>query len=450
MRAVKSVYISFYVALVLAGQVSTNAADPGVPSTIVIKNAKVFDGTSDKLAEGQTVVVSGNKIDKIGKNIATPAGAAVFDAGGRVLMPGLIDAHVHLSIVLPPAKLLATDPGYVAALMQKGAERMLMRGFTTVRDMAGPVFGLKQAIDEGIAVGPRIYPSGAAISQTAGHGDFRSPVELNKNFGGSSVYPSETRGFSFVVDGKPQVLAAVRENLRQGATQIKVMAGGGVASLYDPLDVSQFTAEELKAAVDAADDWGTYVSVHIYNPVGIRRALEAGVKSIEHGHLIDEPTMKLLAEKHAFLSTQVFTFTTEPPGLNDVQRKRIVQARDGTDLMMRLARMYKVKVAFGTDLISDLKFQDQENREFTARLKWFTPLEILKQATSGNAELLALSGKRNPYPAGKLGVIEEGAFADLVLVDGNPLENLKLLEDPDKNLLLIMKDGRIVKNRLKD
>ncbi len=342
-----------------------------------------------------------------------PAGAEVIDAGGRTLIPGLIDAHVHLSIVLPPAKIIETDPGYVAALMQKGAERMLMRGFTTVRDMAGPVFGLKRAIDEGIAIGPRIYPSGAAISQTAGHGDFRTPVESNKNFGGSSAYPSETRGLSFIVDGKPQVLSAVRENLRQGATQIKVMAGGGVASLYDPLDVSQFTAEELKAAVDAAEDWGTYVSVHIYNPTGIRRALEAGVKSIEHGHLIDEPTMKLMAEKHAFLSTQVFTFTTEPPGLNDVQRKRIVQARDGTDLMMRLARMYKVKVAFGTDLISDLKFQDQENREFTVRFKWFTPLEILKQATSGNAELLALSGKRNPYPAGKLGVIEEGAYADL-------------------------------------
>jgi imidazolonepropionase-like amidohydrolase len=448
MRVAKVFFRLICVAVFLTGVSMSDTIAADAPPAIVIKNARVFDGTSDTLKDGLTIVVSGNKIEKIGKDVATPAGATVVDAGGHVLIPGLIDAHVHLGIVLPPPKIIETDPGYVAALMQKGAERMLMRGFTSVRDMAGPVFGLKQAIDEGIAVGPRIYPSGAAISQTAGHGDFRSPVELNKNFGGT-VYPSELRGLSFVVDGKPQVLAAVRENLRQGATQIKVMAGGGVASLYDPLDVSQFTAEELKAAVDAAEDWGTYVSVHIYNPVGIRRALEAGVKSIEHGHLIDEPTMKLLAEKHAFLSTQVFTFTTEPPGLNDVQRNRIVQARDGTDLMLRLARMYKVKVAFGTDLISDLKFQDQQNREFTARLKWFTPLEILKQATSGNAELLALSGKRNPYPAGKLGVIEEGAYADLVLVDGNPLENLKLLEDPDKNLLMIMKDGKIVKNTLK-
>ncbi len=324
---------------------------------------------------------------------------------------------------------------------------MLMRGFTSVRDMAGPVFGLKQAIDEGLVQGPRVYPSGAAISQTAGHGDFRWPTDLNKNFGGN-VYATELRGLSFLADGKPQVLAAVRENLRLGATQIKVMAGGGVTSLYDPLDVSQFTAEELKAAVDAAEDWGTYVSVHIYNPTGIRRALEAGVKSIEHGHLIDEPTMKLVAEKHAFLSTQVFTFTQEQPGLNDVQIKRIHQWQEGTDLMMRLARMYKVKVALGTDLISDLKYQDQQNREFVERLKWFTPLEILKQATSVNAELLALSGKRNPYP-GKLGAVEEGAYADLLLVDGNPLENLKLLEDPDKNLLVIMKDGKVVKNTLK-
>jgi imidazolonepropionase-like amidohydrolase len=371
----------------------------------------------------------------------------VIDAGRRVLTPGFIDAHVHLSLVLPPTKVLATDPGYVYAEAVKGAERMLMRGFTTCRDMGGPVFGLKQAIDEGIIPGPRVYPSGAAISQTSGHGDFRSPTEPNKNFGGAAS-ASELRGYSFLADGKPQVLAAVRENLRRGATQIKVMAGGGVASVYDPLDVDQFTAEELKAAVDAAEDWGTYVSVHLYNARGIRRALEAGVKSIEHGHLIDDPTMKLLADKQAFLSTQVYTFTQELPDLNDAQKKRIVEARDGTDLMMRLAKMYKVKIAWGTDLISDLKYQEHENLEFTSRLKWFTPVEILKQVTSINAELLGLSGKRNPYP-GKLGVIEEGAYADLVLVDGNPLENLKLLEDPDKNLVLIMKDGEVVKNTLK-
>src|SRR5262249_24941993 len=181
---------------------------------------------------------------------------------------------------------------------------------------------------------------------------------------------------------------------------------------------------------------------------GIRRALEAGVKSIEHGHLIDEPTMKLLADKHAFLSTQVYTFTQELPDLNEAQKKRIVEAREGTDVMIRLARMYKVKVAWGTDLISSLKYQDRQNLEFTARLKWFTPVEILKQATSVNAELLGLSGKRNPYP-GKLGTVEEGAYADFLLVDGNPLENLKLLEEPDKNLVLIVKDGKVVKNTLK-
>jgi len=422
-------------------------ADQAASPPIVIKSARVFDGKSDKLFDDQTLIISGNKIETIGKNLAVPAGATVIDAGRSVLTPGFIDAHVHLSLVLSPTKVLATDPGYVYAEAVKGAERMLMRGFTSCRDMAGPVFGLKQAIDEGIVPGPRIYPSGAAISQTSGHGDFRSPTEPNKNFGGSAS-ASELRGYSFLADGKPQVLAAVRENLRHGATQIKVMAGGGVSSVYDPLDVDQFTAEELRAAVDAAEDWGTYVSVHLYNARGIRRALEAGVKSIEHGHLIDDPTMKLLAEKQAFLSTQVYTFTQELPDLNEAQKKRIVEAREGTDLMMRLAKMYKVKIAWGTDLISDLKYQEHQNLEFTSRLKWFTPVEILKQVTSVNAELLALSGKRNPYP-GKLGVIEEGAYADLVLVDGNPLENLKLLEDPDKNLVLIMKDGKVVKNTLK-
>jgi len=221
------------------------AADP--VTTTVIKNARVFDGKADKLSEGQSVIVSGNRIEKIGKNLTAPDGATVIDAGGRVLTPGFIDAHVHLSLVLPPAKVLATDPGYVYAETVKGAERMLMRGFTTCRDMGGPVFGIKQAIDEGIILGPRIYPSGAPISQTSGHGDFRSPTEPNKNFGGAAS-ASELRGYSFLADGKPQVLAAVRENLRRGATQIKVMAGGGVASVYDPLDVDQFTAEELSSA----------------------------------------------------------------------------------------------------------------------------------------------------------------------------------------------------------
>jgi imidazolonepropionase-like amidohydrolase len=450
-RGVKHTVVAVFAIIclnVLSAHSLSVAAEASDASVVVIKNARVFDGKSDKLEPDQTIIVVGNKIDKIGKGLSAPAGATVIDANNRVLTPGLVDAHVHLSMVLPPAKLLTTDPQYAYALMQKGAERMLMRGFTSVRDMAGPVFGLKQAIDEGLTLGPRVYPSGAAISQTAGHGDFRQPTDLNKNFGGTT-YATELRGLSFLADGKPQVLAAVRENLRLGATQIKVMAGGGVTSLYDPLDVNQFTPEEMKAAVDAAEDWGTYVSTHIYNPVGIRRAIEAGVKSIEHGHLIDEPTMKLMAEKNIFLSTQVYTFTQIQPGLNETQIKRKQLAREGTDMMMRLARMYKVKVVFGTDLTGDLKYQDQQNKEFGERLKWFSPVEVLKQATSGAAELLALCGKRNPYP-GKLGVVEEGAYADLLLVDGNPLENLKLLEDPDKNLVLIMKDGKIVKNSLKN
>lgn len=416
-------------------------------SSILISNIRIFNGRSASLSEPSHILISGNKIQQIStKPISKPAEAVAIDGGGRVLTPGFIDAHVHLGIVLPLQQLMAVDPGYLHALIAKGAKQTLMRGFTTVRDMAGPMFGLKKAIDEELLEGPRIYASGAAVTQTSGHGDFRGYTDLHKNYGGHTpMY--ENQGWTFLADGVPAVLAATRENLRKGASQIKVMAGGGIASEYDPLDVCEYTAEELKAAVDAAADWGTYVAVHVYNAQGIRRALDAGVKSIEHAHLVDETTMKMMADKGAYLSTQGIAFHMEPPGLNADQKKGLGQAQAATDMMMALAKKHKVKVAWGTDLLGDLRLQAMQNKEFSMRLKWFTPAEILIQATSMNAELMALSGNRNPYP-GKLGVIEEGAYADVLLVDGNPLENIQLLENPDKNLFLIVKDGKIRKNSL--
>jgi len=417
------------------------------PAKLLIENVRVFDGTSDRLSPSSNVLVIGDRIQEISRDrIVRPSDATVVDGGGRVLTPGFIDAHVHLSLVLPTSQLFTTDTGYVSALTARAAERALMRGFTTVRDTGGPVFGLKRAIDEGILVGPRIYPSGAAISQTSGHGDYRSAAALHPFWGGQP-HLSEMRGFFLVADGIPQVLAAVREQLRLGATQIKLMAGGGVLSVYDPLDVSQFTFEELKAAVDAAADWGTYVSVHVYNSTGIRRAITAGVKVIEHGHLMDESTMTLMAEKGTFLSTQVVVFTEPIPGLNEEQTRRWKEVQDGTDTLMKLAKKHGVATGFGTDLVGSLAVQERESREFTLRQKWFSPADVLRQATSVNARVLALSGKRNPYP-GTLGVINAGAIADLLLIDGNPLDNLALLENPDKNLVLIVKGGKIFKNVL--
>ena len=237
-------------------------------SAILFKNAKVFDGKSDNLSGLTSVLIIGNKITKIAADITAPDNAIVIDAGGRTLMPGLIDNHVHLFMNgSTQEEMLGSydKPEKLNEVTAKQAERMLMRGFTAVRDVGGPVFEVKKWIDEGKTVGPRIYPSGAIISQTSGHGDTRLPNERSRRFFG---VPSkgELLGVNFIADGRADVLTAVRENLRFGASQIKVMAGGGAATVYDPLDVTQYTLDELTAAVEAASDWGTYVTVHAYTP----------------------------------------------------------------------------------------------------------------------------------------------------------------------------------------
>jgi imidazolonepropionase-like amidohydrolase len=282
------------------------------PSSVLFVNVRVFDGKSDKLSEATNVLVVGNRIEKLGKSVAPPAGAREIDGAGRVLMPGLIDAHWHTFLCANTlADVMNPDMSYLALNAAAEAHRTLMRGFTAVRDVGGPAFGLKRAIDEGVAIGPRIYPSGPTISQTSGHADFRRRDERPRRFGGG-VPAAESSGLGVLADGVDEILIAVRENLRLGASQIKIHGGGGVSSLYDPLDVKQYSPEEMRAAVQAASDWGTYVAVHLYNVEGIRRALDAGVKSIEHGHLIDEPTMKLLADRGAWLSTQPFTEDSLP------------------------------------------------------------------------------------------------------------------------------------------
>ncbi|HWE24726.1 MAG TPA: amidohydrolase family protein [Myxococcales bacterium] len=415
--------------------------------SVVFVNVRLFDGKSEKLSETTSVLVVGNKIARIGKTGAPPPGAREIDGGGRVLMPGLIDAHWHTFLcanTLP--EVMNPDMSYLAVNAAAEAERTLMRGFTSVRDVGGPAFGLKRAIDEGVVRGPRIYPSGAAISQTSGHADFRRRDERPRRFGGG-IPAAEASGLGILVDGVDEMLTAVRENLRLGASQIKIHGGGGVASLYDPLDVKQFLPEEMRAAVQAASDWGTYVAVHLYNVEGIRRALDAGVKSIEHGHLIDEPTMKLLAEKGAWLSTQPFTDDSLPRFPDEERNLKAKSIIEGTDRVYRLAKKYKVKLAWGTDLVFNPPMNRRQNANITKLTRWFSPAETLRMVTHDNGELLALSGKRNPFP-GKLGVVEEGALADLLLVDGDPLKDVSVLENPDKSLLVIMKNGVIYKNAL--
>ena len=424
-------------------------SDANQPSATLFRNVRVFNGKSTNLTASTSVLVVGNKIAKIGSDIAVPDNATVIDGGGRTLMPGLIDNHWHAMLVRPtiPA-LLGGDIGHLNLVAGAEATDTLMRGFTTVRDVGGPSFGLKRAIDEGTVVGPRIYPSGAMITITSGHGDFRQPFEVPRTLG-TPLSRGELLGAAMIADSPDEVRVRVREQLMQGASQIKLTAGGGVASPHSPLDASTFTEAELRAAVEAAGNWGTYVTVHAYTSESIQRAIAAGVKCIEHGHLMDEATAKLMAEKGIWLSMQALPDELAevfPPG--SFEREKAMEVFAGTDKTYKLAKKYKIKTAWGTDILFSPQLARIHGTLLTKLVQWYTPAEVLVMATGTNAELLALSGKRNPYP-GKLGVVEEGALADLLLVDGDPIANIKLIEDPQKNLLVIMKDGRIYKNALR-
>jgi imidazolonepropionase-like amidohydrolase len=417
---------------------------------VLFENVRIFNGTTGRLSGPSNVLVVGNVIRTISSaSIADPAGVNVqrIRGEGRTLMPGLIDNHWHTMLVRPlPAQAIDGDVGYLNLLGGAEAQATLMRGFTTVRDLGGPSFGLKQAIDEGLVAGPRIYPSGAMITITGGHGDFRSPSELPRRLGGP-LARMEVMGGSMVADSPDEVRVRVREQLLLGASQIKLTAGGGVASPHSPLDVSTFNEDELRAAVQAAENWGTYVGVHAYTPAAMRRAVAAGVKVIEHGHLMDEPTAELIAQKGIWLSFQPFTDDAAAAFLAPANRLRLQQVIAGTERTVALAKKYRIKMAFGTDILFSATAGTRQGAELVKMLKWYTAPEVLMMATGTNAELLKLSGPRDPYP-GRLGVVEEGALADLLLVEGDPLANLELIEDPAKNFVVIMKDGRIFKNVL--
>jgi imidazolonepropionase-like amidohydrolase len=424
-------------------------SEPGEPSGVLFQNVRIFNGKSGTLSPPSNVLVHGNKIEKISTSPIMAIGPPrIIDGRGMTLMPGLIDMHWHAMLVRPtPAQLLTAEVGYLELLAADEAKDTLMRGFTTIRDVGGKSFSLKQAIDEGIATGPRIYPSGAVITVTSGHGDFRNSFEVPRVIGAPVSRGQQIGGYA-IADSPDEVRVRVREQLMQGASQIKLTAGGGVASPNSPIDAITFTPEELRAAVEAAGNWGTYVTVHAYTSESIQRSIAAGVKCIEHGHLMDEATAKLIAEKGIWLSMQPLPDELAhafPPG--SVQREKAMEVFAGTDSTYRLAKKYNIKTAWGTDLIFSAALARMQGAMLTKLVKWYTPAEVLKMATSTNAELLNLSGKRNPYP-GKLGVVEEGAYADLLLVNGDPIANIRLIEDPAKNFVVIVKDGKIYKNTL--
>jgi imidazolonepropionase-like amidohydrolase len=328
------------------------------------------------------------------------------------------------------------------------ARDMLMNGVTTTRDMAGPVFGLKRAVDEGLIPGPRIYPAGAMISQTSGHADFRLPVQTNPMLGGP-LPVTDIKGMGAQVDGVPMVLAASREQLRLGATHVKLAVGGSVSGINDPIDVTQFTEEEIAAAVAAAENWGTYVTVHGYTSRAVNQAIDAGIKCVEHGQLLDKPTLERMAKEGIWLSIQPFTECHED-GLTAAQNEKQAVVCKGTGQVYQwIKELPELKVVHGTDIFISpgpgIGVSEQV-LQMERMLDWFTPYEILKMSTGNFTELLHMSGPRNPYP-GDLGIIKEGALADLLLVNGNPLKDLTMVTERE-NIRIIMKDGKIYKNTL--
>lgn len=423
-------------------------------SITLITNVNVFDGVNEKLQKDMDILIEGNLIKQISAerlSVIQTDNVTIIDGQGKTLIPGLSDAHTHIVWNDNIEYLIYSAPeGYMGALAARNAHEMLLRGFTTARDMGGPALGLKKAIDDGAIPGPRILPSGNFISQSSGHGDFDPRMwNLSPHFSGQ-IDKAYLRGWTIIADGVAEVQKATRENLRQGATQIKIMGSGSITGAHDPLDVTEYTIEELKAIVKEAAHWGTYATIHAYSSESIMNAIEAGVRSVEHGLFASEEAMKLMKEKDIFFSTQYLSFSMKPEeaGMTGDAVPKYLEAQEGATSGYELAKKIGVKMTFGTDILGGLDLSPYQSQEFVARSKYFSGYEILKQATSLNAELFERSGKRHPYLEGPLGVVKVGAYADLLIVDGNPLDDISLLANPSKNLQLIMKDGTIYKNTI--
>jgi imidazolonepropionase-like amidohydrolase len=422
-------------------------AQQGTPQPVLIRGARIFDGSSPDLLDGLNVLIEGGRISRLAADVEAPGEAREIDADGRVLMPGLIDAHWHAMLATTPlADALNSDFGYLMLVAQRANEDALMRGFTSVRDLGGNVFGLHRATDAGLVNGPRMYPCGGMIGQTGGHGDFRPYTAVPAQPNAPLDYLQQM-GMTLIADGVPEVIQRCREVLRMGATQLKVHAGGGVSSLYDPLDVTQYTLDEMRAAVEVASTWNTYVTVHAFTDTAIQQAIEAGVSCIEHGHLATEETLRMMLERDVWLSMQPVLNDEDAipfPEGSESQRK-FEEVTAGTERVYTLARELGVKIAFGTDTLFDPTLAEKQGKQLAKLSRWFEPAEVLAQATSRAAELLKLCGPRDPYP-GALGVVEEDAHADLILVDGDPLADIDLVADPENNFSMIMKGGVIHKD----
>lgn len=411
--------------------------------TILINNVRIFNGVDARLESGNILIVDGVITDISSDSVPAPDGATVLQGDNRILTPGFIDLHTHVTLQYPieQARYHPTVSGAYAAEV---ARFYLDSGFTTVRDAGATHPDFARAINSGGLYGPRIYPSGAIVSQTSGHGDQRLPSDPHPTLAGNNPYLKS--GEYILADGIDQTLMAVRENLRAGATQIKIMGGGGVMSTFDPIHTLQATPEEIRAAVQAASDWGTYVLAHAYTSESIRRLVENGVKSIEHGLLLDEDTAKLVADNHVVINTQIVTYRTlqDLEGISDTNLGKLELVLAGQDELIRLIKKYDILTGFGTDFVYGAYVLIGD--EFIARNEYWSAYEVLRQATSEGGKVIRMAGKLNRH--GNFGEIREGWVADILLIDGDPFEDISILKTPETSLAVIIKNGKIVKNIL--
>jgi imidazolonepropionase-like amidohydrolase len=408
--------------------------------TLLFRNFQLLEPDVGELQGGFELLVEGDNVKELSGKPIKAEKAEIIDCGGRTLMPGLIDSHVHVMLSEVNIRYLEAIP---LTLMTARAARlmlaMLNRGFTSVRDTGGADWGMKTAVEQGDIPGPRLYIAGAAIGPTGGHSDPRRRTDF-----GMRCHCCDAMRFGMrQSDGVSEVLKSVREQMRQGADHIKIMMSGGVASPYDPLDSLQFSAEEVAAAVQEAQAFGRYVCAHAYTPEAMTRAAHGGVRVIEHGNLIDDATAKLMAEKGMFMVANLVTYYAMREraaefGMSGEMLAKNDLVIDGGLRSLEICKRAGVPVGYGTDLLGAL--QVEQSREFTIRAEVMSPIEIIRAATTIGARIVRQEGK--------IGTLKAGAYADLLLIDGDPLKNLGLLQEQGKYLAAIVKGGKFHKNRL--
>jgi imidazolonepropionase-like amidohydrolase len=405
-----------------------------------VQRGRFLDPRKDELQDGVSVLVEDGLVKEVADRPIAAGSATRIDLHGRTLMPGLIDAHIHVVLTEVNLRLLSDVPLTLLALKGSVAMRaMLHRGFTTLRDTGGADYGMKAAVEQGLFEGPRLFIAGAPLSQTGGHGDFRARTQ-------SQVFCACCSGLSWtarVADGVPEVIKAARDELRRGADHIKIMVSGGVASQADPLESLQYRIDEIEAAVDEATRWGTYVCAHAYSAKAIERAVKAGVRTIEHGNLIDAPTAQLMAERGAYLVPTLVAYDAlkrrgPDYGLSGYSLAKNEQVLHAGLRSLEIARGAGVKIGFGSDLLGQL--QNDHCNEFTIRREAMSAQEIIRSATLVNAEIVRQEGM--------LGELIPGAHADLLVVDGDPYRDIAVFLGEGRNIPAIMRGGRFVKNAL--